>query len=477
VKPLRSRIFDHRHGREDYDDLLSKVGLLLTNAPRWWANSVLKVVSFLVVIAVIALFALSREGTDSLEPVQEFESTIETPIETSRTYDAPRPPLVNTDRQRGVINQQFLPAPKAKTDEQIVQDEARGLNSLGVMFLTGNGANHNLLEAFNFFELAANAGNADAMNNLGRMYERGWGTPANWKKATELYADAARKGNRLAQKNLERLSHAMSIFNRESMISFSKDLPTTDLGGRAGANQQFARSQRPQAVQDQAASLDAIGRDAPDAGSNEQNRTTLQQSKPAPGHTGPASDLNRISITTPKQGQDSITGSTGSISSQKEQTDPGIASDKSVLSNFGKKPFKNEKRKPRRGHETNRVSRQSKLQTPESINNAQTAPKNFAKSGSRVMPIECQGSGRERRFVSSMRPCRSQGLDQRQSPLAKSRTANAPFIEDNEIRGVLHQLNDADLRALRTNCARILSSPERFPWSTTQICVEVGRRR
>jgi Sel1 repeat len=408
--------------------------------------------------------------------VQAFESTIEKPIETSRTYETPRPPLVNTDRQRGAINQQFLPATTAKTDDQILQDEAKGLNNLGVMFLTGIGANHDLLEAFNFFELGANAGNNDAMNNLGRMYERGWGTPANWKKAAELYADAARKGNRLAQKNLERLSYAMSIFNRESTISVFEDRPISDLGGRASANKQPLRSQRPQADQNQAASYDAVPRDAPDSSSNEQNRTTPRRSKAAPGHNGRGAEISRIAIGTKERGQESVTGSTGSISSQKEQPDSGIETDKSVQSIFEKKPVKNEKRKPRREHEADRVSRQSKLQTPQLISNAQTSPKSFAKSGSREISSECQGSGRERRFVGSMRPCRGQGLDQRRSPLAKSRTANAPFIEDDEIRGVLPQLSDTDLRALRTNCAMILSSPERFPRSTRQICVEVGRR-
>jgi hypothetical protein len=277
------------------------------------------------------------------------------------------------------------------------------------MFLTGTGANHNLMEAFNFFELGANAGNADAINNLGRMYERGWGTPANWKKAAELYADAARKGNRPGQKNLERLSHAMSIFNRESMVGTSKDSPITDLGGPASANQHSTRSQHLQAVQDQAAPLDAVRRDAPDASSNEQNRTTPQRSKTASRYTGPEADISRKAIAT-----EQVTGSTGSISSQKEQTNGGIETDKSVLRNFGKNPVKNEKRKPRRGHEPGRVSSQSKLQTP--------------------------------------RP-----------------------MKGNEIRGVLHKLDGTDLTALKANCARILSSPERFPWSTTQICVEVVR--
>ncbi len=60
----------------------------------------------------------------------------------------------------------------------------------------------NYKKAAEFFQKAAEQGNASAQYNLGVMYDNGQGVKKDYKKAIELYKKAAEQGNASAQSNL-----------------------------------------------------------------------------------------------------------------------------------------------------------------------------------------------------------------------------------------------------------------------------------
>jgi TPR repeat protein len=76
---------------------------------------------------------------------------------------------------------------------------------LGVMYYFGEETAKNMKKAFEYYEKAANQGHADAQNNLAEMYKLGEGRVKNMKKAFEYYEKAANQGHAEAKIELEKL--------------------------------------------------------------------------------------------------------------------------------------------------------------------------------------------------------------------------------------------------------------------------------
>jgi TPR repeat protein len=60
-------------------------------------------------------------------------------------------------------------------------------------------------KAREWYQKAADAGNADAMSNLGDFYYYGWGVAKDYNKAREWYQKAADAGDKNAKQALARL--------------------------------------------------------------------------------------------------------------------------------------------------------------------------------------------------------------------------------------------------------------------------------
>lgn len=78
------------------------------------------------------------------------------------------------------------------------QGNAYAQNGLGMLYLHID-RYKNKRKAFKWFKASAEQGNASGLNNLGHMYLRGIGVKKNHAKATELIKQAARKGDKSAQ--------------------------------------------------------------------------------------------------------------------------------------------------------------------------------------------------------------------------------------------------------------------------------------
>jgi len=63
------------------------------------------------------------------------------------------------------------------------------------MYYNGKGVPQDWSKAREWYEKAAEKGNAEAMFNLGVMYEHGEGVPQNYAKAAEWYEKWAEKGD------------------------------------------------------------------------------------------------------------------------------------------------------------------------------------------------------------------------------------------------------------------------------------------
>ena len=77
---------------------------------------------------------------------------------------------------------------------------------LGVMYANGQGVKQDYFKAFEWYQKAAEQGNADAQCFLGFMYQYGQGVKQDYFKAVEWYQKAAEQGNPIAQIYLDRLS-------------------------------------------------------------------------------------------------------------------------------------------------------------------------------------------------------------------------------------------------------------------------------
>jgi TPR repeat protein len=76
---------------------------------------------------------------------------------------------------------------------------------LGAMYQLGTGIPINYALAAEWYNKAANAGNAEAMHNLGGMYEKGQGVPMNRANAAAFYRMAIAHGNVDSKAALDRL--------------------------------------------------------------------------------------------------------------------------------------------------------------------------------------------------------------------------------------------------------------------------------
>ena len=80
--------------------------------------------------------------------------------------------------------------------------DAEAQNSLGRMYLNGEGVEQDFWEAATWTRKAADQGDAKAQNNLGFMYEYGQGVGQNFREAAKWFRKAAEQGFASAQFNL-----------------------------------------------------------------------------------------------------------------------------------------------------------------------------------------------------------------------------------------------------------------------------------
>ena len=75
--------------------------------------------------------------------------------------------------------------------------------NLGVCYYNGQGVTQDYKKAFEFYQRAADNGDADAMFNVGNCYYFGRGVTQDYNKAIEFYQRAADKGHVGAMKQLD----------------------------------------------------------------------------------------------------------------------------------------------------------------------------------------------------------------------------------------------------------------------------------
>ena len=77
-----------------------------------------------------------------------------------------------------------------------------GQETLGQLYLNGQGVEKDFSKAIFYFRLSAAQNNPWAQNALGSVYENGWGVPSNYDEAARWYLKAAAQGNEPAKKSL-----------------------------------------------------------------------------------------------------------------------------------------------------------------------------------------------------------------------------------------------------------------------------------
>jgi hypothetical protein len=82
------------------------------------------------------------------------------------------------------------------------QGDASAQLNLGLMYATGQGVAKDERKAFEWYQKAAEQGDASAQFNLGLMYDAGRGVAKNRRKAFEWFQKAAEQGDAGAQNNL-----------------------------------------------------------------------------------------------------------------------------------------------------------------------------------------------------------------------------------------------------------------------------------
>ena len=86
------------------------------------------------------------------------------------------------------------------------------------MYHHGQGMDVNYKKAIEWYEKAAEQGNAAAQNNLGLIYTHGNGVDVNYQKAIEWYEKAAEQGNAQAEFNLGSIyQHGHGVDQSDSM--------------------------------------------------------------------------------------------------------------------------------------------------------------------------------------------------------------------------------------------------------------------
>jgi len=91
---------------------------------------------------------------------------------------------------------------------------AAGEMNLGRLYATGNGVEHDFDRARTLYEKAAADGNSEAMDNLGMLYDNGFGVTKDYAQAATWYRKAADAGNADAMTRLGILYHNGSGFKQ-----------------------------------------------------------------------------------------------------------------------------------------------------------------------------------------------------------------------------------------------------------------------
>lgn len=93
----------------------------------------------------------------------------------------------------------------AMREFKAVEEDAKALYMIGVMYERGAGVAASPAEAASWFRRAADKGNASAQYRLGRLYERGLGVEQSRDEAIAWYRKSARNGNVDARQALKRM--------------------------------------------------------------------------------------------------------------------------------------------------------------------------------------------------------------------------------------------------------------------------------
>ncbi len=93
----------------------------------------------------------------------------------------------------------------AMREFKAVEDDAKALYMVGIMYEKGEGVSTNFTEAADWFRKAADKGYSSAQYRLGRLYERGLGVEQNLDEALAWYKKSSRNGNIDAKQALKRM--------------------------------------------------------------------------------------------------------------------------------------------------------------------------------------------------------------------------------------------------------------------------------
>ena len=79
------------------------------------------------------------------------------------------------------------------------------------MYDYGKGVGQDNTKSLEWYNKAANAGNATAMNNIGYMHEFGEGVEQDYTKALEWYTRSYNSGYKDASKGVERIKELLQV--------------------------------------------------------------------------------------------------------------------------------------------------------------------------------------------------------------------------------------------------------------------------
>lgn len=86
---------------------------------------------------------------------------------------------------------------------------AFAMQGIACLYQDGNGVEQDYAKAIEWYEKAAELGNATALNNIGYMYQYGEGVDSDYEKALEYYDKATKMGSEQARNNAEFLRGTM----------------------------------------------------------------------------------------------------------------------------------------------------------------------------------------------------------------------------------------------------------------------------
>jgi TPR repeat protein len=114
---------------------------------------------------------------------------------------------------------------------------------LGLLYLNGQGVVQDYAKVREWFEKAADKGNADAMTNLGALYYSGRGVAQDYAKAREWFEKAADKGNADAMVKLGSLATLLENDDAKAREWFEKAAEKGDAGAMRNLGVLYANGQ------------------------------------------------------------------------------------------------------------------------------------------------------------------------------------------------------------------------------------------